>query len=195
MRAVGITPIPERYPVNATTFTSEIQDAIAKGAQALWFTACSPGAITSVAEAETLGFKGKLILENCLASAGVAQALKGLAGTKRQVLIQSPYSLLATPAPNAAERRAIALYKSQIPGPVDTVESAGWDSMMVAAKAIEKAHSTSTAELLSTLTNGFSYTGVWHSGTFTKQDHRGARLAGYAVPTYFTKAGTIALLP
>lgn len=193
MRALGLTPVAERYPVNATTFTSEIQDAISKGAQALWFTACSPGAITSVAEAEQLGFKGKLVLENCLASIGVAQALKGLAGNK-QVLVQSPYSLLSTPAPNSRERAAIALYKSQIPGPVDTVETAGWDSMMVAAAAITKAHSTSTSALLSTLTNRFSYTGVWHSGTFTKTDHRGALTAGYVVPTYFTKTGSIALL-
>jgi branched-chain amino acid transport system substrate-binding protein len=193
MRAVGLTPVVERYPVNATTFTSEIQDAISKGAQALWFTSCSPGAITSVAEAEQLGFKGKLVLENCLASIGVAQALKGLAGNQ-QVLVQSPYSLLSTPAPNPRERAAIALYKSQIPGPVDTVETAGWDSMMVAANAIKKAHSTSTSALLSTLTKHFSYTGVWHSGTFTKADHRGAITAGYVVPTYFTKAGTIALL-
>jgi branched-chain amino acid transport system substrate-binding protein len=193
-KAVGLTPIVERYPVNATTFTPEIQAAMSKGAQALWFTACSPGAITSVGEAESLGFKGKIMLENCLAGSGVAQALKGLAhGT--QVLVQSPYSLLSTPAPNQAEANAITVYKSQIPGPVDTVESAGWDSMMVAAKAIEAAHSTSTSSLLSTLSNNFSYTGVWHSGTFTPTDHRGAILAGYAVPTYFTSKGTIALLP
>jgi branched-chain amino acid transport system substrate-binding protein len=193
-KAVGLTPIIERYPVNATTFTPEIQAAMSKGAQALWFTACSPGAITSVGEAESLGFKGKIMLENCLASTGVAQAVKGFAhGT--QVLVQSPYSLLSTPAPNQTEANAIAVYKSQVPGPVDTVASAGWDSMMVAAKAIEAAHSTSTASLLSTLSNNFSYTGVWHSGTFTPTDHRGAVLAGYAVPTYFTSKGTIALLP
>ena len=193
MRAVGVTPVGERYPVNATTFTPEIQDAISKGAQLLWFTACSPGAITSVAEAESLGFKGKIVLENCLASSGVAQALKGLAGNE-QVLVQSPYSLLSTPAPDPAERAAIALYKSQVPGPVDTVETAGWDSMMVAAKAIQKAHSTSTPALLSALAHHLSYTGVWQSGTFTAQNHQPGILAGYAVPTYFTKAGTIALL-
>jgi branched-chain amino acid transport system substrate-binding protein len=193
-KALGMTPVVERYPVNATTFKPEIQDAISKGSQALWFTACSPGAITAVGEAESLGFKGKIMLENCLASTGVAQALKGLAhGT--QVLVQSPYSLLSTPAPDPAEAKAITVYKSQVPGPVDTVASAGWDSAMVAAKAIAAAGGTSTAALLKTLNNSFAYTGIWHSGTFTPSDHRGAKLAGYAVPTYFTNKGTIVLLP
>lgn len=194
MRAVGLTPIVERYPPTTSTLRPEIEKAMAAGAQAIWDADCSPSAITAVGEAQSLGFKGKFVLQNCLASLQVAQALKGVAGTHKQVLTLSPYSLLSEPAPDRAERAANALYKSQVPGPVNTVESAGWDMMMVAAKAIEKAHSTSTSALLKTMENNFSYTGVWHAGTFTAQDHRGARLSGYAEPTYFTPQGTIELL-
>lgn len=192
---LGGTASTEQYPISATTFTSEMQAAVAKHPDAMQLTSCGPGAVTQVEEAKSLGFKGKLILDNCQASFETAKALKGLAGNNQQVLVLSPYSLLSTPAPSAAERQAIALYKSQIPGPVDTVATAGWDSMMALAKAIEAAHSTSTSALLSTLQNHFSYTGVWHSGTFTSLDHRGATTAGYTVPTYFTSSGTIQLLP
>lgn len=194
MRAVGLTPIVERYPPTTSTLRPEIEKAMAAGAQAIWDADCSPSAITAVGEAQSLGFKGKFVLQNCLASVQVAQALKGVAGTHKQVLTLSPYSLLSEPAPDPAERSAIALYKSQVPGPVNTVETAGWDMMMSVAKAIEAAHSTSTSALLKTMENNFPYTGVWHAGTFTAQDHRGARLSGYAEPTYFTPQGTIELL-
>lgn len=192
---LGVSASVEQYPVTATTFTSEMQAAVAKHPDVMQLTSCGPGAVTQVQEAQSLGFKGKLILDNCQASFETAKALKGLAGNNKQVLVLSPYSLLSTPAPNAAEQQAIQLYKTQIPGPVDTVATAGWDSMMVLAKAIEAAHSTSTSALLKTMDNHFSYTGVWHSGTFTSLDHRGATTAGYTVPTYFTSAGTIQLLP
>lgn len=194
LKQIGVSSSIEQYPVTATTFTSEMQAAVATHPDAMQLTSCGPGAVTQVQEAQSLGFKGKLILDNCQASFETAKALKGLAGNNQQVLVLSPYSLLSTPAPSAAEQQAIKLYKAQIPGPVDTVATAGWDSMMVLAKAIEAAHSTSTSALLSTLQNNFSYTGVWHSGTFTSADHRGATTSGYTVPTYFTSAGTIQLL-
>lgn len=190
-KALGGTASIEQYPVTATSFTPEMQAAVAKHPDAMQLTNCGPGAVTQVEEAKSLGFTGKLILDNCQASFETAKALKGLAGNNKQVLVLSPYSLLSTPAPTAAERKAIALYKSQIPGPVDTVATAGWDSMMALAKAITAAHSTSTSALLSTLENNFSYTGVWQSGTFTPTDHRGATTSGYTVPTYFTSAGTV----
>lgn len=194
-KALGGTASVEQYPVSATSFTSEMQKAVSQHPDAMQLTSCGPAAVTQVSEAESLGFKGKLILDNCQASTDTAKAVKGLAGTHQQVLVLSPYSLLSTPAPSAAEQKAIALYKSQVPGPVNTVESAGWDSMMVLAKAIEAAHSTSTSALLPVLTNNFSYTGVWQGGTYTSADHRGATVAGYTVPTYFTNQGTIAVLP
>jgi branched-chain amino acid transport system substrate-binding protein len=194
MRAVGLTPIVERYPPTTSTLRPEIQKAMSAGAQVIWDADCGPSAITAVGEAKSLGFTGKFVLQNCLASFQVAQALKGVAGDNEQVLTLSPYSLLSETAPDPAEASAISLYKSQVPGPVNTVETAGWDMMMVIAKAIEAAHSTSTTKLLSTIENNFSYTGVWHAGTFTAQDHRGARLSGYAEPTYFTSHGTIELL-
>jgi branched-chain amino acid transport system substrate-binding protein len=194
MRAVGLTPILERYAPTTTTLTPEIQTVMAKGAQVIWDADCGPSAVTMVGEAQSLGFRGKIVLQNCLASFPVAEALKHFAGTHEQVLTLSPYSLLSTRAPDPAEQKAIALYKAQVPGPVNTVESAGWDMMMVLAKAIEAAHSTSTAALLRTMQGDFRYTGVWDSGIFTAHDHRGARLAGYAEPSYFTSQGTIEVL-
>lgn len=193
-KSLGGTAMTEQYPVNATSFTSEMQAAVSHHPAAMQLTDCGPGAVTQVSEAESLGFKGKLILDNCQASSQTAAALKGLAAGQ-QVLVLSPYSLLSEPAPNAAEEQAIKLYKANVPGPVNTVESAGWDSMMVLAKAIEAAHSTSTSALLKVLNNNFSYTGVWQGGTYTPSDHRGATPSGYTVPTYFTNQGTIKLLP
>ena len=73
----------------------------------------------------------------------------------------------------------------------DTVVGAGWDSMWIAKAAIEKAGTLDTDKLVQTLENNFQFTGVWHGGTMTAQDHRGARPDGYVVPTYFTTNGEI----
>lgn len=192
LKKLGVTPIVIRTDPTAASFKPAIQQAMSKGVQAMWFTECTPAAISAVGEAEQLGFKGKLILENCLASLGVAQAVKGLAGDK-QVLVQSPELLLPGTSSNPERAKAIALYK-QVVGKPDTVIGAGWDSMWIAKAAIEKAGTLDTNKLTQTLENNFSFTGVWHGGTMTAQDHRGAKPEGYVVPTYFTKQGTIARL-
>lgn len=192
LKKLGVTPVLERTDPTAASFKPAIQAAMSKGVQAMWFTECTPAAISAVGEAESLGFKGKLVLENCLASLDVAKAVKGLAGDK-QVLVQSPELLLPGTSSNPDRAKAIALYK-QVVGKPDTVVGAGWDSMMMAKAAIEKAGSTDTDKLVQTLENNFTFTGVWHSGTMTAQDHRGAQPEGYVVPTYFTKQGTIARL-
>lgn len=192
LKKLGVTPVVIRTDPTAASFKPAIQQAMSKGVQAMWFTECTPAAISAVGEAEQLGFKGKLILENCLASLGVAQAVKGLAGDK-QVLVQSPELLLPGTSSNPERAKAIALYK-QVVGKPDTVIGAGWDSMWIAKAAIEKAGTLDTNKLTQTLENNFSFTGVWHGGTMTAQDHRGAKPEGYVVPTYFTKQGTIARL-
>jgi branched-chain amino acid transport system substrate-binding protein len=192
LKKLGVTPVLIRTDPTAASFKPAIQQAISKGVQAMWFTECTPAAISAVGEAEQLGFKGKLMLENCLASLDVAKAVKGLAGDK-QVLVQSPELLLPGTSSNADRAKAIALYK-QVVGKPDTVVGAGWDSMWIAKAAIEKAGSLDTDKLVQTLENNFQFTGVWHGGTMTAQDHRGALPDGYVVPTYFTKQGTIARL-
>jgi branched-chain amino acid transport system substrate-binding protein len=192
LKKLGVTPVLERTDPTAASFKPAIQQVIAKGVQAMWFTECTPAAITAVGEAESLGFKGKLVMENCLASLDVAKAVKGLAGDK-QVLVQSPELLLPGTSSDPARAKAIALYK-QVVGKPDTVVGAGWDSMWIAKAAIEKAGTLDTDKLVQTLENNFSFTGVWHGGTMTAQDHRGAQPEGYVVPTYFTKQGTIARL-
>jgi branched-chain amino acid transport system substrate-binding protein len=192
LKKLGVSVVLERTDPTAASFKPAIQQAMSEGVQAMWFTECTPAAITAVGEAESLGFKGKLILENCLASLDVAKAVKGLAGDK-QVLVQSPELLLPGQSSDPARAKAIALYK-QVVGKPDTVIGAGWDSMWIAKAAIEKAGSLDTDKLVQTLENNFSFTGVWHGGTMTAQDHRGAQPGGYVVPTYFTKQGTIARL-
>jgi branched-chain amino acid transport system substrate-binding protein len=192
LKKLGVTPVVIRTDPTAASFKPAIQQAMSKGVQAMWFTECTPAAISAVGEAEQLGFKGKLILENCLASLDVAKAVKGLAGDK-QVLVQSPELLLPGTSSDQQRAKAITLYK-QVVGKPDTVVGAGWDSMWIAKAAIEKAGSLDTNKLTQTLENNFAFTGVWHGGTMTAQDHRGATPQGYVVPTYFTKQGTIARL-
>lgn len=192
LKKLGVTPVVIRTDPTAASFKPAIQQAMSQGVQAMWFTECTPAAISAVGEAEQLGFKGKLVLENCLASLDVAKAVKGLAGDK-QVLVQSPELLLPGTSSNPQRAKAIALYK-QVIGKPDTVVGAGWDSMWIAKAAIEKAGTLDTNKLVQTLENNFAFTGVWHGGTMTAQDHRGALPEGYVVPTYFTKQGTIARL-
>ncbi|HKN93256.1 MAG TPA: ABC transporter substrate-binding protein [Thermoleophilaceae bacterium] len=192
LKKLGVTPVVIRTDPTAASFKPAIQQAMSKGVQAMWFTECTPAAISAVGEAEQLGFKGKLMLENCLASLDVAKAVKGLAANK-QVLVQSPELLLPGTSSNPQRAKAIALYK-QVVGKPDTVVGAGWDSMWMAKAAIEKAGTLDTNKLVQTLENNFTFTGVWHGGTMTAQDHRGAQPQGYVVPTYFTKQGTIARL-
>lgn len=189
LKKLGVEPVLIRTDPTAASFKPAIQQAMSKGVQAMWFTECTPAAISAVGEAEQLGFKGKLVLENCLASLDVAKAVKGLAAHK-QVLVQSPELLLPETSSNPDRAKAIALYK-QVVGKPDTVVGAGWDSMWLAKKAIEQAGTTDTDKLVQTLENNFTFTGVWHGGTMTAQDHRGAQPEGYVVPTYFTKQGTI----
>jgi hypothetical protein len=43
---------------------------------------------------------------------------------------------------------------------------------------------------IAALENNFEFTGVWHGGTFTKDDHRGATADGYATPAAYTNKGT-----
>jgi branched-chain amino acid transport system substrate-binding protein len=189
LKKLGVQPVLLRTDPTAASFKPAIQKAISEGVQAMWFTECTPAAISAVGEAEQLGFKGKLVLENCLASLDVAKAVKGLAGDK-QVLVQSPELLLKETSSNPERAKAIELYK-QVVGKPDTVVGAGWDSMWLAKAAIEKAGTLDTDKLVQTLEDNFTFTGVWHGGTMTAQDHRGAKPEGYVVPTYFTKQGTI----
>jgi branched-chain amino acid transport system substrate-binding protein len=190
LKAIGVTPILERTNPTEASFKPAIQAAIAKGAQLLWFTECGPPAITGVGEAKSLGFKGKILLENCLASLDVAQALKGLAGDNKQILVQSPQLILPGKAKNPQLAKAIALYKKVVGHP-DTVIGAGWDSMWIAKAAIEKANSLDTDALVKTLEGHFHFVGVWHGGTMTKDDHRGSKGDGYLIPSYFTSDGKL----
>lgn len=189
LEKLGVTPVLKRTDPTAASFKPAIQQAMSQNVQAMWFTECTPAAITAVGEAESLGFKGKLVLENCLASLDVAKAVKSLAANK-QVIVQSPQLLLPGTATNPDLAKAIDLYKQVVVKP-DTVVGAGWDSMWIAKAAIEKAGTLDTDKLVQTLENNFKFTGVWHGGTMTAQDHRGALPDGYVVPTYFTTNGEI----
>src|SRR5690348_821022 len=86
LKAAGTDPILIRTSTDDASFKAAIQGAISDGADGMWFTECTPAAISAVGDAQSLGFAGQIFLENCLASFGVAQALKGLAGNKQQVV-------------------------------------------------------------------------------------------------------------
>ena len=116
LKAAGLSPILIRTQPTDASFKAAIQKAISQGADGLWFTECTPAAISAVGDAKNLGFKNKIYLENCLASFGVAQALKGLAGTNKQIMVQSPDLLLGN-ATRPGLQQAIDTYKSANPGP------------------------------------------------------------------------------
>ena len=194
LKTHGVTPILIRTDPTATSLKASIQQAMSKGAQVIWFSECTPAVIQGVSEAQQLGFKGKIMLENCLASFDVAKALKGLAGTNKQLIIQVPQLLLNHTASDPQEASAIALFKQTVPGQPNVVVAAGWDSMWVLKNAIEKAGSTDTAKVIAALNNNFHYTGVWQSGTYTSHDHRAAVTTGYTDPAYFTNSGGFGVL-
>ena len=190
LKAVGADPILIRTQPTDASFKAAIQKAISQGADGLWFTECTPAAISAVGDAKNLGFKKQIYLENCLASFGVAQALKGLAGTKNQIMVQSP-DLLLGGATREGLQEAIDTYKSAVPGPPDVVTSSGWDAVFLVKKLLEQTKTLDVATNVKALENNFPFTGVWHGGTFTAADHRGATAEGYATPSAFTNKGTI----
>jgi branched-chain amino acid transport system substrate-binding protein len=190
LKAAGLDPILIRTQPTDASFKAAIQKAISQGSDGLWFTECTPAAISAVGDAKNLGFKNKIYLENCLASFGIAQALKGLAGNNEQILVQSPDLLLGN-ATRAGLQQAIDTYKSANPGPPDVVTSSGWDAMFIVKKLLEQTKTLDVATNTKALENNFSFTGVWHGGTFTSDDHRGATADGYATPSAFTNKGTI----
>lgn len=83
LKRAGTDPILIRTSPDDTSFKAAIQSAISQGADGMWFTECTPAAISATGDSLALGFGGKIFLENCLASFGVAQALKGLAGSNQ----------------------------------------------------------------------------------------------------------------
>ena len=190
LKAAGLSPILIRTQPTDSSFKAAIQKAISEGADGMWFTECTPAAISAVGDAKSLGFKGKLYLENCLASFGVAQALKGLAGNNNQIMVQSPDLLLGN-ATRPGLQKAIDVYKAANPGPPDVVEAAGWDAIFMIKKLLEQTKTLDVKTNVAALENNFQFTGVWHGGTMTADDHRGATAEGYATPSAFTSKGTI----
>ncbi len=181
--------ILERTDPNASSYKPGIQKAIAEGADAMWFTQCTPTVISAVADAQALGFKGKLMLENCLASLDVAKALKEFAAKDpEQIEILAPSMFVPDQAANDQQKEANTLFLDQM-GQPDTVKGAGWDGVFLAKKAIEDNGGTDPESLLKTLENNFQFEGVWQGGTYTADDHRGNDGAGYLVPVYFSPDG------
>src|SRR5438270_45440 len=71
LKKAGTDPLLIRTSTDDASFKSAIQSAISHGSDGLWFTECTPAAISAVGDAQNLGFSGKIFLENCLASFGV----------------------------------------------------------------------------------------------------------------------------
>jgi branched-chain amino acid transport system substrate-binding protein len=188
----GVKVLLERTDPNASTYKPGIQKAIADGAEAIWFTQCTPTVISAVGDAQALGFKGKIMLENCLASLDVAKAVKGFAAKDpEQIEILAPSMFVPDESANPDQKAANDLFLQEM-GQPDTVKGAGWDGVFLAKKAIEDNGGTDPASLLQTLENNFQFEGVWQGGTYTAEDHRGNDGDGYLVPVYFTPDGDFA---
>lgn len=194
LKAAGTSPILIRTSTDDASFKASIQNAISQGADGLWFTECTPAAISAVGDAQALGFTGKIYLENCLASFGVAQALKGLAGDKQQIIVQVPSMLLPGKATRPGEQAAITQFKAGVPGPPDVVVGSGWDAIMLIKKLLTQTKTLDVATNEKALESNFNFVGVWQGGTMTAKDHRGATADGYATAAAFTKDGTFELL-
>ncbi|MBS1887648.1 MAG: ABC transporter substrate-binding protein [Actinobacteria bacterium] len=194
LKKQGLEPILIRTSPTESSFKAAIQNAISQGADGLWFTECTPAAISAVGDAKALGFKGKIYLENCLGSFEVAEALKQLAGNEQQIIIQVPSLLLPGKAPTEAEQKAIETFKEAVPGKPNLVVGSGWDAIWMIKKLLEQTKTLDVKTNVEALENNFGFTGVWHSGTFTTSDHRGAIAEGYAIPAAITSKGTFEAL-
>jgi branched-chain amino acid transport system substrate-binding protein len=184
----GMEALLERTDPGASSYKPAVQKAVNFGASVLWPTQCSPAAVTAAQEALSLGFEGNILLENCLASLDIAQAVKEFADGR--IFVQAPQLLIGEPDASNPRYEAIKKYNEEIDKP-DTVVGAGWDAMWMAKAAIEKAGTTDTEKLVSTLEDNFEFTGVWHMGTMTADNHRGAVTDGAAVYSQFTDDGKI----
>lgn len=194
LEAAGTEPILIRTSATESSFKASIQKAISEGADGLWFSECTPAAISAVGDAKALGFEEKIYLENCLASFEVAEALKSLAGNEQKVTLQVPAMLLPGKAPTSEEQEAIELFKEGVPGKPNVVVGAGWDSIFIIKQLLEQTETEDVQTNLEALENNFKFTGVWQGGTYTKADHRGAVAEGYATPAAITEQGTFEAL-
>jgi branched-chain amino acid transport system substrate-binding protein len=190
--ARGLKVEIERHDASATTLKPQIQEVLANGADTLHLTSCAPVTITAAKEAIDLGFQGKILIENCHVSEASAQAVKDFAND--QVLVLAPQFMLGLPADDDPRMNAIGLYRQEV-GEPDIVVAAGWDALMMAAKAIEDTGSTDPADILVRLERGFTYTGVWAWNEFDDDEHRGARTEGALIPASITSQGTFEPLP
>lgn len=190
-RAAGATVQLERIETTDTTAKPQIQKLMAGGVDSIYIVSCGPVAIAAAREAIDLGFDGTVLASNCFASAAGGEAMKGFANGN--VLISAPEFLLGPPPAGSARKAAIERYQKSIDAP-DSVVAAGWDAVFYAAEAIEQAGSTEPAAITSTLEDDFRFTGVWHAGTTTAEDHRGAITDGALVPAEITPQGTFTAL-
>lgn len=187
----GATVHVEKIETTDTTAKSQIQKLLAKDVESIYVVSCGPIGIAAAREAIDLGFEGTVLEPNCFASAAGAQAMKGFANGR--VLISAPEFLLG-PAPEGSSRRAaIARYQEELDAP-DTVVAAGWDALFFLGQAIEQAGSAEPEKIAATLEDDFRFDGVWHAGTTTAEDHRGAVTEGALVAAEVTPEGTFEAL-
>lgn len=186
----GIEVVDERVEASDTTFVPQLQSLIGAGVGFIYLTDCGPGAITAAREAIVdLGFEGGILLENCMASFGIAQAVAEFAND--QIVVMAPAFMLDGVEDDDPRAEAIAAYE-EAGGEPDIVFAAGWDAVHIAAQAIAEAGAYEAQAILDTLAGGLSYTGVWHAGTYSADDHRGAIPDGAIIPAVFTADGGLA---
>ncbi len=185
--AAGATVEVERIETTDTTAKPQIQKLLAAGVDSIYIVSCGPIAIAAAREAIDLGFDGTVLEPNCFASASGGEAMKGFANG--DVLVSVPEFLLGPPAAGSSRKAAIERYQAEIDAP-DSVVATGWDAVYFVAEAIHRAGSTEPQAIASTLEDDFEFAGVWHAGTTTAEDHRGAITDGALIPSRVTPQGT-----
>ena len=186
----GVDIVIERTDPEASSYKAGIQRVLAEDVDALWFTQCSGTVLSGVADAQSLGFDGKIMIENCLASDDIAGALQpNAAANPGQILNMLPAIFAPDEAANEDQRAAIDLYLDVVETR-DAVIADGWDAVWAAKKGIEAAGSTDYEDLLKAFEDDFEFEGVFHRGTWTADDHRGVDDgAGLLVPVVVGEDG------
>lgn len=184
----GVKIETEEFNTSDTSTKPQLQKLIDRKVGALFIANCGALSLTAAREAVDLGYEGKILLYNCFASNSAAAALKGF--TNGNIETFAPNFILKATEPTGDDAEAIKKYEDA-GGEPEIVMAAGWDGMYAMAGAIEKAGSTDSAAIMTTLEDDYTYTGVWSSGTITADDHRGTKTEGALIPAAFTAEGTL----
>lgn len=184
----GVTADVQQIAPTDTTAKSQLQALAAEDPGGIFIGICGPMALTAAQELVDLGYQGKIMLYNCFASQGAAEAVAGFANGNIEVL--APEFILNEVSEDSPQAEAIAQFEAAGATP-DIVFASGWDGVFLIKEAIEQAGSSDPADIIAALQDDLEFNGVWSSQTITADDHRGATADRALIPAVFTAEGTL----